>query len=168
MNLLTKSVLCTAILASGFAHAGEAPTVSRTTYFNAPAHCQGALPNFEGALRKRPLALQNEGTSSAFVTCAIPTQGRVSGLEVYVSTHNGTSSPVTCTAVTGWKGGTNHYVPKTVETDASGEWAVFFWAPGDFVPDATAFPNGYIALSCNLAPGTGLNDFWVYSSETVG
>ena len=43
-----------------------------STVQNAVGNCNGALPGFEGALRKRPLAIANEGTSSAFVSCTLP------------------------------------------------------------------------------------------------
>ncbi len=167
MKLLISSVLGSALLASGIAQAGEVVTANRTQYFNAPAHCQGALPNFEGSLRKRPLALQNEGATSAYVTCAIPTQGRVEALEMYASSHDGSASEVTCTAVTGYKGGTNLYVPQTVVTSADGDWTGLVWEAEDF-QSVDVFPSSYIALSCNLAPGTGLNDFWLYYSEVIG
>ncbi|MGY0613225.1 MULTISPECIES: hypothetical protein [unclassified Luteimonas] len=166
MKFLMKSLLCSAVVAAGVAQAGVPAMVERTQYFNAAAHCQASLSKFDDALRKRPLALQNEGTTSAFVTCAIPTQGQVDGLEVYVSSHDGSAAPVACTAVTGWHGGTNYYV--TQVTDTASGYAGFYWAASDFVEGATVFPNGYLALSCNLAPGTGLNDFWLHYSETVG
>ena len=34
--------------------------------------CAAALPAFEGLVRKRPRAIQNEGSTNAFVTCAPP------------------------------------------------------------------------------------------------
>jgi hypothetical protein len=164
MKFLITPLLVSAVLASGIAHAGTV-AVARTQHFNAPAHCQGALPNFEGALRKRPLALQNEGTSNAFVTCAIPTQGRVDGLEVYGSSHAGVAGNVDCTLVSGYKGGTNNYIPKSMTTTADGEWAGSYWDGSDFPGEPELMPSSFIAVSCNLAPGTGLNDFWLYYSE---
>lgn len=165
MKLLIAPLLCSAVLASGTAHGVD---ISRTQYFNAPAHCQGALPNFEGAIRKRPLALQNEGTSNAFVTCVIPNQGRVEAIEVYASSHNGVAGTVECTLVSGWKGGTNHYLPQTTATPADGGWAGLVWEGVDFPGAPVLMPSNYLGLSCNLPAGTGLNDFWVYYVENVG
>lgn len=165
MKFLTKSLLCSAVLAAGVAQAGV-PAVERTQYFNAAAHCQASLSKFDDALRKRPLAVQNEGTTSVFVTCAIPTQGQVQGLEVYVSSQDGSDAPVACTAVTGWHGGTNYYATKV--TDTAYGYGGFFWNASDFVEGATEFPTSFLAMSCKLAPGTGLNDFWLHYSETVG
>ena len=34
--------------------------------------CAAALPAFEGLVRKRPRAIQNEGAGTAFVSCAPP------------------------------------------------------------------------------------------------
>ena len=164
-----RPLVCAAVLAPAMMAVGPAGAVDqfRTHYFNAGAHCQGALPNFEGSIRKRPLGVQNEGTSNAFVTCGVPTQGRITGLEVYATTFSGADAQVTCTAVSGWQGGSNDYVPMTVTTPANGNWAGMFWEPSDF-GGTDFFPSNFVALSCNLAPGTGLNDFWLAYLEDIG
>ena len=55
---------CTIVIAAAALHA----TPARASHWsNAVDTCQGSLPSFEGALRKRPLAIVNEGTSNAFV-----------------------------------------------------------------------------------------------------
>ena len=52
--------------------AAEAHSVDRELAFqqNGAGACQAALPAYEGLIRKRPMAIQNEGVSTAFVTCA--------------------------------------------------------------------------------------------------
>jgi len=48
-----------------------AEAIGRSTFQNAVGACNGALPGFEGSLRKRPLAIANEGTSNAIVSCTL-------------------------------------------------------------------------------------------------
>ncbi len=59
-----------AALALGSGYAPQANAVSMAA--NATAFCQTALPVFDGNVRKRPLAVTNEGTSNAFISCSIP------------------------------------------------------------------------------------------------
>lgn len=163
MKFLIKPLLFSAVLASGMAHAGVLN--ERTQYFNAPAHCQGALPNFEGSLRKRPLALQNEGTGNAFVTCAIPTQDNVRSLEIYMSSHDGNEATVSCTLVTSYKGGSNAYLPASTVVPSDGRYARVMWSASDFPGTPGFFPSAFVSVSCNLPAGTGLNDFRLYYAE---
>lgn len=72
-RFVSPCVLAAAIVAAPAAV--EAAPIERTLYVNASAHCQAALPVFDGLIRKRPLAVVNEGQAGAFVTCAIPMQG---------------------------------------------------------------------------------------------
>lgn len=53
----------------------DAATLPRVSATNPAGICQGALPAFETAIRKRPLAVQNEGDSTTFVTCSFTAQG---------------------------------------------------------------------------------------------
>ena len=88
------------------------------------ANCQSALPVFDGNIRKRPMALANEGAGNAFVTCdsesisnfatgfsavAIGFYNRAGAADVEVS----------CTLVNGVLFGEG-YFPKTVAVAAAG------------------------------------------------
>lgn len=130
---------------------------------NASANCQGALPNFEGSVRKRPLAVQNEGSSAAFVTCSfvneydIDDQRQISYYGAWF-TNNGTSAAtVSCTGVAGYETGSqNTFNSKSVVVAANAAaQAQIFFRPED------NGGNGYyplVSLSCNLPPGVGIND----------
>ena len=61
--LLTVALACGQWLSSEAAAQTTAPTAA------AVDRCQPALPTFDGSIRKRPKAVQNEGTSIAFITC---------------------------------------------------------------------------------------------------
>lgn len=123
--------------------------------------CQGALPNFEGAIRKRPLAVQNEGTSNAFITCAFATEGGQAlagsrSLSTWYFNANDAATDVTCTAVSGFQTGTNEFISQTV-TINPGEQGQIFWEDVDFEGGLADL----VAVSCNLAPGIGINDTYI-------
>lgn len=127
--------------------------------------CQGALPSFEGSLRKRPLAVQNEGTSSAFITCAFAVESRQSlagsqSLSTWFYNANATDVELTCTAVTGYQTGTNEYVSDSV-TIPAGEQDQIFWTDADFAEGI----DGLVSISCNLPPGVGVNDTYINWAE---
>ncbi|MEO6138716.1 MAG: hypothetical protein ABIP11_08660, partial [Luteimonas sp.] len=108
MNIHIHTIAAVALatsLASAFA-SGDASAVTKQRSFvqNATGACQSALPVFDGQIRKRPLAVQNEGTSAAFVSCSfMDTDRSVNGVtDVFLYADNNTSSSVTvnCTLVT--------------------------------------------------------------------
>lgn len=155
-----SAALAMLISAPGFA-AVEDHTLSAS-----PAErCQGALPSFEGSLRKRPLAVQNEGTSNAFITCAFAVElsQAVPGsesLSTWYHNANATDVDLTCTAVSGYQTGTNEFVSETI-TITAGNQGQIFWEDADFASGI----EGLIAISCNLPPGVGVNDTYMNWDE---
>lgn len=160
----------TAALVVGLGIAGQASavTVQNVMSTQGTSRCQGALPSFEGAFRKRPLVYKNEGTASAFVTCAFPINigtalSGGNGLDVYFSNDTAASATITCNAVTGWYTGTNEYAAKTITINA-GQQADALWTASDF-PNG-GLDDGLITISCSLPPGVGINDtYTVWSSD---
>lgn len=165
-----------AIAAASFAPGAEAALVERIEYFNASAHCQAALPAYDGMIRKRPLAVVNEDTRTAFVTCALPTPGRIALLQVFASNKGATAVQLTCTAISGIEGeGSSYRVPRTVTLPATGERVQMFWW-GTYYGGPLASPAGepnffigpYLAVSCTLPASTSLNNFILTYSEEIG
>lgn len=125
-------------------------------------HCQPALPVFDGNVRKRPLAVANEGTSAAFVTCSFTTDGTspgVIGYSMRVSNQSAAQIPMACTAVAG-NGEAAQYYPKSVSL-AAGASATLSWLAADNGNALYAHP---ISLSCLLPPGGALNEMSVVTS----
>ena len=154
--------------------AADAATVNRKIYFNAAAHCQAALPVYDGRIRKRPLAVQNEGSASAYVTCAIATPGELRYLVVFASSHDGGTHRVECTAISGTKGH-GVYMGRGVTTPADGTTIPMQWngvAWGGPLAGPAGLPNfffgPYLSVSCLLPPGSGLNNFEVTYEEEIG
>lgn len=138
---------------------------------NAAANCQGALPAFETAIRKRPLAVQNEGSSPAFVTCSFVNeydtadQRQISYFGAYFTNTGNAATNVTCTGTAGYQTMSGvTYISKSVQVPANASSQ----APMFFMP-ADNGGNGYyplVSISCNIPPGVGIND--TYVSYAVG
>lgn len=165
-----KSALIATALVLGLGIAGQASAVTVTNVMSAQAttHCQGALPAFETAFRKRPLSYKNEGAASSFVTCAFPINlgtalAGGSGLDVYFGNESAASVTVTCNAVSGYFTGNNEYSSKSV-TIAAGEQGDLLWSDADFPTNGLG--DGLITISCSLPPAVGINDtYTVWSSD---
>lgn len=150
--------------ASTPSHAG---LISRELTSGPTNYCQSALPVFDGNIRKRPLAVVNEGRGPAFITCSFPLQGSNGTLvRLYFSSVSGTASSVNCTAVSGYQGN-SAAATKTVDVPAAGQ-ALLSLRPNDFEAGATTFLSGLISVSCELKPGTAINDTYVYLQEEIG
>ncbi len=172
---LPLSTLILAACASMGASDAGAVTQSRTWTQNAVGPCQAALPAFEGQIRKRPLALQNEGTGTAFVSCAFSAAGSsdlVSGsitrVYVYAASIDGAAHTISCTGVTGFNTDQNQFVVKTATLSADGSQSRMQWNVSDFSDSPAVFPRSTFSVSCRVDPGVGLNDTHVQFNEDVG
>lgn len=154
--------LCTAALTATIAmaaspHAG-AEVIQRQAYQNGGSACTGALPTYEGALRKRPRAIVNEGSNVAFVTCSAVNE-EITAMKAtfaYLRLSNAGTSPVqvTCTFVNAsdWEGGVS--TPSAVTVPAGGA-SQLSW--GSIAADAEVFPYLGVNFSCALPPGVGVS-----------
>lgn len=155
-----KTILATTALAVGLAFAaGDAQAEAVPTWASATDNCQGALPSFEGAFRKRPLGINNEGASNAFLSCGLRaplTGGQLNGVLVLFTNRGSAAATVNCTLVDGvalpFPGAPPVYIPKSVEIPA-GEFTVMAWGPADNDDQPYQIPS----LSCSLPPGTEIN-----------
>lgn len=153
-----------AAVASGLLVAGS---VSAGGYaVNAAGACNGALPSYEGALRKRPLGVQNEGSSPAFVTCSLPGSFQTYGNDSLVlafTNQNAAPVDVNCTFVDDLTApfGSPAYYPLTIRVlGNSARDAGWSAAQGElFSPWAN--------VSCNLPAGVALNALEVQFDEPI-
>lgn len=136
--------------------------------------CQAALPVYDGQIRKRPKAIQNEGTTPAFVTCSWSTQGAFGGnpsnpqsLSMGFSVNDGQPDHVSCTAVLGMQGATYPTYARGTDLHSNGGARLLVWSPADFGGSGT-FPSGLINVSCLLNPGVGINASEFYFEEYIG
>jgi hypothetical protein len=134
--------------------------------------CQSALPVFDGNIRKRPLAVANEGTSNAFVTCSFTTVGPelanlVESYKLFVSNAGTGTVDINCTGVGGVQGGIINQAPQSIPLTirlVSGEKRFFSYFPAQFLGGVL---SNYFSVSCSLPLGTSINDMQVFFDEDV-
>lgn len=121
---------------------------------NASGICQGALPVFDTNLRNRPLAVSNEGTSNAFVSCAMHDRyGNASSLfGAWIHNNTAAAVDVSCTLISGNAVDGPTYFPKT-QAYAAGTGAYILWSTAD---NGGANFGSQGNFSCNLPPGVEL------------
>lgn len=160
-SLLILSTATTLAFAASAAFALDRPIFAQA---NGSGACQAALPNYEGQIRKRPLAIQNEGTADAFMTCSpVSLQGNAlhgSGHGLVLVNVTAANLDVTCTGVSGPDSGAN-YMPKTATVPAGGS-ASINWLGMDGV-DALNIHT--MNMSCHIPPGIGIRT--VYTKQVV-
>lgn len=146
--------------------AGSAIAVDRTIYAqaNGSGACQAALPNYEGQIRKRPLAIQNEGDAGAFLTCSpVSLQGNAvhaSGHELVLVNNTAAAQQVNCTGVNGPVSGAT-YMPKSAVVPGNST-ASMHWTEADGVGGLNLETMN---MSCLLPPGIGVHT--VYTRQLV-
>lgn len=151
--------------------AAEAHAVDRELAFqqNGAGACQAALPAYEGLIRKRPMAIQNEGVSTAFVTCApVTLQGAESnelGHGVYIVNNTAAAVNVNCTGVEGARNGAaDIVVPKSIEI-AANSYDSIYWAIADGFGSSN---NDSFNISCGIPPGVGITTVYTNQLLDVG
>lgn len=178
MAMAGRSVaFATAAIVFAAAIPADAAAVERTLSAHAASSCQAALPAFDGALRKRPSGIRNEGTQPAFVTCSLSNGAPLvsAGAEsdrlesVSMNFRNGGAAPVlvTCTAVSGFDGNppVGHDV-KAVAVPVGGQHgASLGWSNGDFPQEANLHRSGAISVSCSLPPAVEITATWLRYRE---
>ncbi len=150
-----RPLLCVVSVSMAAGLASPVHAAVRSEVILASENCQPALPAFDGSIRKRPLAMQNEGTATAFITCsfvgvpnASPSHTEVS--IVFINTDS-QDRAVACTLVDGRSGFTDPaYFPQQVSV-AAGTRNALFWRSNTLETNYV-----YPALSCALPPGVGI------------
>jgi hypothetical protein len=146
-----------------------AEPVLRDYTINATGACNGALPSFEGALRKRPTAIANEGTAPAFVSCSTPGDFFNDGnnfVALGFSNRSAVSVTFTCTFVDGFAPpfGAPAFYPQEVTIPANSP-GVAIWEPAS---EGVALFTGNANFNCNLPVGVEINLLEVQYEEDNG
>lgn len=155
---------------AGLLSAGPAAaaTVARQFFQNGGSACTGALPTFEGSLRKRPLAIANEGAVAAFVTCSAQANNfngvRPTVVFASATKRGGAAVTLSCTLVNGDSFNGAAYTLASIVLPAS-ESATLQWLPA---APATQLPFASVSISCALPPGVEVNYFGHDIAEAIG
>jgi hypothetical protein len=167
---MLAAVACGTLAIAGTATA-QVGFVQRSAVVNAAGACQGALPSYEGSLRKRPTGIANEGSAPAFVSCSLTGEdfalGTITVLSTFVN-RSGADVDLTCTFVDGNVAELEvypaAYYPQTI-TIGAGEGGQMVWEATDEA--FTSLSN----VSCSLPAGVEINvmgTYYVVQDETQG
>jgi hypothetical protein len=175
MNINGQKGIITATVTAGLglmfaSGAVGAVTSARAFNQNATGFCQSALPVFDGQIRKRPLAIQNEGTASAFVSCSFMSPDHNVGVKeilLYADNNTGSAVDISCTLVSG----ISHfnvptYHPQTITMPANSGLNLLAWTQAD--NGGVKFNDYALSVSCNLPVGTGLSFSSIFFDVDVG
>lgn len=158
------------VMGAAFA-AGDASAapVNRDYLSHGTASCQSALPVFDGNIRKRPLALGNEGASTAFVTCDTDSinNGATGHSQVAIFLGNRAGAvdvQVNCTLVDGAFVASGFF-PKTSNEMGAGGSGLIVWTAAD-----DNGGNNFIApaISCGLPAGVDIQLVQFIYPEEIG
>lgn len=150
MQLVAATILAAA---TSPAPAGAQEYQSQLYITAAAGACQSALPVFDTMLRKRPLAVQNEGSSTTFVTCAVSNPSRHVGSPLRIAGHrvglvnlSDVDVFVSCTQVVDLWASEHIYQVESETLSAHGGSTLWFVDASDTTS----------AISCALPPGVGI------------
>lgn len=143
------SILFLAMIAS------NAGATELKTYHMLPSgNCDRALPVYDDQVRKRPLAVVNEGTTNRFINCTFESlqQGDVKFFGVRYKNNSQVAHQVTCTGIVGFDEDAE-YLTRTYNVNPGAD-RDFQWesAQGWKVP---------VALACNVLASGALTYTWV-------
>jgi len=162
-------VIGTLIAALGISGQASAVKQQRASYQGAVNNCQAPLPSFEGAFRKRPLGIANEGSSPAFISCALSAQtinsDGVFKVLVFLINRGAANVEVSCTLIDDLPAplGTPSHFHKDF-TVAAGQSAIGEWTQAD----QSGFPFIVPSLSCAIPPGVEINGTQIFYNIDVG
>lgn len=165
LTMQPRHLLFATLAATLACNAATAATIPMNETTMAVADCQSALPVFDGVIRKRPLAVQNEGDSNSFITCGMRGVTNVGSRNTTVQLHfvnNGaTARSVSCTMV----GGLSGFADPIYRTGGS------YIQPGNIGTIAwLEQPDGFYfsAISCALPPGMGIRSLHRSFRQEIG
>jgi hypothetical protein len=153
--------------ALGMAQPAQAVTSSKNMFIDPSAACQLSLPTIDTAVRPRATGYRNEGTSGTFIICGTAYNSAVSGtataLSVQLTSFDGITRDVSCTAVTRQSSGTGPTFNTKVGSVSSGG-ATISWAPAD-LDSFSGFAN---SVTCNVPAGIAITGVRLVYPDEVG
>ena len=148
----------------------DAETLQRTTVAQGGTVCQLSIPTTDTKVRAKATGLRNEGTTSAFVICGLPTPDTfITFFGVSVLTIDGVNHVVNCTAVNG-PGWSPEYATKSINTGTSTTIpGITSFSAADFGgTSGDELPDDYISVTCTLPAQASLAAVYATYDEFVG
>lgn len=155
-GVVLKGGLAVLVAGSALALSTNADAATqRATYVTATAACSGPIPSSDGALRRSPIGIRNDGTSNVFISCSVPADfvgDLTTGIiETHFHNFGAASGTVNCTLTAGIREyGVGSVAGSTVV--AAGGDSYIQWANID-----KKHNWGSYNFSCILPPGMEIN-----------
>lgn len=155
-GVVLKGGLAVLVAGSALALSTNADAATqRATYVTATAACSGPIPASDGALRRSPLGIRNDGTSNVFISCSLPADfvGDMTTGTIEPHFHNfgAASATVNCTLTAGNRFGGFGSVAGSTSITAGGD-SYISWSSID-----KKHNWGSYNFSCILPPGVEIN-----------
>ncbi len=166
-----SAVLCAAALAMPVP--AGAVIVGRSFAQTGTGACQPALPVYAGVIRARPLAIQNEATTSAYLNCSLqgthlgPAGSGRAVKQIFVGLINNTTADVdvTCSTIDGLAKITPAFISSKTTTVLAGSWKELTWVAADNNGVNFLFNAN---MQCLLPPGIGVSYLVSIYDEDIG
>lgn len=136
---------------------------------NASSMCDRALPVYDNNVRKRPLAVVNEGASPSFVNCVYRTFSNTESNSITYSdvkyfavrVYNYTTEwhSVDCTGIVGTDGQMAQYMPKSQQVPPGGS-RLYTWHHD--TDNGGPFWKSNAAVQCLLPVNTGIGETHIH------
>ena len=164
VSTIAHSAIAVLIVGSAFAMTNADAKTIRAHFITATAACAGPIPSSDGALRRSPLGIRNQGTSNVFISCSVPTDfvGDMNAgfVEASFANFGATDVTVNCTLTAGNReygfGSVAGWTTVTAGSNGSLYWLdidkVDYWGSQNF--------------SCILPPNVELNTIQYRETDT--
>lgn len=156
--------VCTA--ASSMVSAPATAATFDAHYISPTAVCSGPLPVYDNQLKRRPLGILNEGTTSVFISCSLPSSfvGDLSSSSNFVfvgfRSFGTTGGNIACTLNAGDRLSGSGSVAQSAAITAGGDTYVYF----NPIDKTNAY--GAYNFSCAVPPGVEIDSLEYGDGDT--
>jgi hypothetical protein len=172
MRNVFRLAIATMALACAIAPAQAAESEGRFQTAQGGVVCQLSIPTTDTKVRPKASGFRNEGTTSAFTICGIPSAndnpegGSVVSINISFQNLGEAPASFSCTAANGASLFAMAYSTKEVSIDAGGEFFLEFTASDFGGTDGESLPNSdFWSITCNLPGQTAVP--YLYSEYSV-
>ncbi|MEN1928882.1 hypothetical protein WCE37_07775 [Luteimonas sp. MJ250] len=138
---------------------------TRTINVSATGICDAPLPHFNVNLRRRPVAVQNQGAQPVFVSCTLATddygQSTTGAVRVTFKS-SGDAASVSCTMVSGTRDAQVFYVGAEQAIPAGGRASVAWQQINKWST------SGTYSFNCHLPPGVAMETVTYTQTDSAG
>jgi hypothetical protein len=157
--------LCAGAIAGGLAPGHADAATARGHYISATAVCSGPLPVYDNQLKRRPLGILNQGTTSVFISCSVPSEydGDITSADNFIRIYFrsfGAGGNIACTLNAGNRVDGSGSVALTTPIAAGGDSDIYFGSINK------VNPWGSYNFSCSVPADVEMNQIYFGDGDT--